>query len=158
MSILNSENEDSIDKYKFYRLTDDDQLQLEKYAVKIKFSHVFIHKNLSFREIIKSKIPGPKTILFLIVYTNTYYEVNGVGINYKNPHKYSKCNDYTIGRFYNTAFARNIGRDAVINTNQNARLKLYAKISYFHELIFHVREICKNEIPEDVIKYILQFI
>jgi hypothetical protein len=158
MLMLDKEDDNSIDKYKFYHLTDDDHLQMKKYNIHLKLTHVFIHKDLTFREIIKSKTPGPKPILFLIIYTNTYYEVDGFGVCYTNPSKYDKCNKCTIGQFYNTDISRNVGRDATINQNQNTRLKLYAKISYFHELIFYVREICKNEIPEDVIKYILQFI
>jgi len=147
MLMLDKEDDNSIDKYKFYHLTDDDHLQMKKYNIHLKLTHVFIHKDLTFTDVIKLEIPGPKPILILTKFPQV-----------QNPDKFSDYNEYTISRFYYDKYYENNRAICANIINLNTRLKLHTKISYFHELIFHLREICQNEVPEDVIKYTFRFI
>lgn len=154
--MLCKRNEQEIDDYKFYCLTEEDHVKLKKIGVKIKLTHVLMGKNYAFQDILKCLFEGPKPILFLINLVEPYF-VNYDQINYKNPDKFCKYDEYTIGRFYNERGNNLLGKDSGI-MDINSKLKIYSKISYFHELIFYIREVCKNDIPEDIIKYLLKFI
>lgn len=152
---MDEEVDKDIDNYKFYRLTDEEHLMFHNFGIFIKFTHIFIHKDFSFEEIITSTQIEYKNMLVLLI--SDLHIINDKVTMYNNPNKFCEHNKYSITRFYN--FKRNNYVGWTCKTIRlNSELKLHSKISYFHELIFNIREVCKNEVPEDVITYLLGFI
>lgn len=145
-----------INDYKFYKLTEEEHLILEQFGANRKLTHVFICGELSFKKIISLDAQGNKPILFLL--ENCYWKmVDGKCLHYDNPDKFEKkITNLKVCKFVNTPSTKNVAQ--VIDLENDLILKLCSKISYFHDLIFYIREVCKNEVPEDVIKYILTFV
>jgi len=149
----------SFDEYNFHQLTIDDCKLLDSIGID---SHgmtcVFIQKEMVFSETIKKYKYGWLPILFLGD-TQAPYSSKFPGI--PPAKKFSKYTKYILFRCmytYNPHKNECFLASSILDMNENTLLKLHTKISYFHELIFHMREICRNEIPEDVIKYLLGFI
>jgi hypothetical protein len=144
------------DKYKFYELTDNDKEILRSIMCTCP-TYVFIPDDYSFNEFlmdystrghIKDKYSHIEPIVILKICYDVVY-----------PDKF--CN---YGDFYTYKFSKSYGTGwelklhEPVNLTENERLILYSKLSYFHELIFHIRKLCEWDLPEDVIKYMFQFI
>jgi hypothetical protein len=128
------------DKYKFYTLTDDDYKMWEDYGFDGCYPvYMFIYGDYPFKDVLKDI-----NIKHVISFHNLPF-INEL-------RKYKNFRTYKIGSSITPLW---VSQYIISNSD---RLILYCKIPYFHTFIFHVREACKDEVPEDVVKYILELI
>jgi hypothetical protein len=102
-----------------------------------------VHDDCPFQNLIKNKNASVEPIMFL-----------EYGLSLSNPAKLCTYNFFCAYIFVPTNAYGLPTTGAVTDLritrkmiNDNQRKILYSKISYFHDLIFCVREVCKDEVP-----------
>lgn len=126
------------DSYNFYCLTDNDNVKLKDRGIHKKLPYVFIQNGYSFNDVMSSSEPGRTHMLYLERFNDKY-----------SIHTFKRIKT----SMYNISLQMNATK-----LSEKTCLKLQLKVTYFNQLIFNAREMCKNEVPEDVIKYLLKFI
>jgi hypothetical protein len=139
------------DKYEFHLLIDIEKEVLESMGFTWIPDYVFVHEDYSFTN-------------FLINYpirermTTIYNDIEPIVIINKRissnklcPYEgFSTCQygqNFCYG-IYSPCFRQKY-------MNHKEKIILYSKNRYFHEFIFNLREACKNDLPEDIIKLII---
>lgn len=148
-----------VDQYKFHVLTEDEYICMGIRGMKMNMTHIFINKmaNSIFDK-------NYNDILFLFGNDEKYNIISTTARwiygSLNDIDMYEKYDNYVVCK-YDVDADKITYRDDECAGNSLNNLKpfLHTKISYFHHLIFNIRQICfNNDICEDVTKYILTLI
>jgi hypothetical protein len=150
---------ESYNDYYYYELSRDEGfrlgLALSTSLSKYYLSYVFIHGAYTFENVMDLTGYGTLPLIFFSKCDDKSFITNSstfspyYGRLFKIKRNYSVFNDYKV---------------EAEKIYKNDREILYSKIPSWVEgrkcikAIFYIKEVCKNELPEDVIKYMLQFI
>jgi hypothetical protein len=131
-------------KYKFYNLTEDDKLVFQLQYDNWYPNMVFTNSSTELKNY-REKVNKNESFVLIAKYHDFK----------NNPEKL--CNFQNL-HICHLTICDNVMLMIPFRDNYYNKLILYSKVPYFHELIFYIREVCKNEVPEDVIKYILHLL
>jgi hypothetical protein len=142
--------------YYYYELTEQDKKEMEIHnRGTLFFTCIFIKNGLIFNDIFDIYLENKYRIFFFCDARNNVI-VRGIFNEFKD--------DY--GQLYELSLFGNKGNFLLFEYDKyiddDDRLVLYSKIPAWRdkhvELGFYIREVCKSDLPNDVIKYMLKII